>query len=213
MRENRAATGNYRSSHRFHLCDIYTRDILRRDRKSHRRLLHFQRHYPGPYSAERSEAGSSYWDPNLFLSSTFGFGHFSFAAAKGIDVVWDFVVGRFGQIVLAFMAYLVLRRSLSTYMEEQEMHIPVYASLAFDKTSLAALWATSCDLFGSLKPSWKPTAAFRGLNWRYVGYSIVLVYVLGFPTMVSVMTGTYADGFTPYQQQKPKFHHLTTSMN
>ena len=53
---------------------------------------------------------SSYWDPSLFLSITFGFGNFSYAAAKGIDVAWDLIVGRAGQILLAIISYPILRR-------------------------------------------------------------------------------------------------------
>ena len=135
---------------------------------------------------------SSYWNPSLFLSITFGFGHFSYAAAKGIDVAWDLVVGRVGQILLAILSYPVIRRSLYRAMEQQHVRIPTYAAFKFDKISLSALSVTTLDLLRSLKPSWRPIAVARAFNWRYLGYVIVLLYILGFSTIVSIMTGYQA---------------------
>ena len=126
-----------------------------------------------------------HWDPELFLSITFGFGQFTYAAAKGIDVVWDLVIGRLGQVFLAVLAYPVLRRSLATCMEVREVHFPVYASLAFDKVSLASLSATTRDLFGRKKADSRRSVLFS-FDWRYFSHALVLTYILGFPTMVSV---------------------------
>lgn len=57
------------------------------------------------------------WDPALFLSITLAFGRLSFTAAKAIDVIWDLFVGRGGQVLLGWVTYTIVRRSLVTAME------------------------------------------------------------------------------------------------
>ena len=137
------------------------------------------------------------WDPSLFLSITLGFGSFSFAAAKGIDICWDLIVGRGGQILLAVLSYPVIRRSLSSYMERRSVHYRVYASFAFDKISLITLASITCELLRRRKIAgrWNQKR-LRLLDWHFLGLASVLVYILAFPTMISVMTG-YQATFTP----------------
>ena len=62
------------------------------------------------------------------------------------------------------------------------------------------------SLLEPLKLTWRPTSIVRGLSWRYFGYVIVLLYILGFPTIVSVMTG-YQTASTP-SVERPGIHNL-----
>ena len=68
---------------------------------------------------------TSHWDPSFFLSITLAFEEFSCATAKGIDVAWDFTVGGFGQIILAIIAYPVIRRSSSYHVSKCLKKLPV----------------------------------------------------------------------------------------
>ena len=88
---------------------------------------------------------NQYWDPSLFLSVTLGCGDLQYTSARVIDIFWDLVVGRGGQAVLALLAYPVVRRSLRVQMERGSVHFKVFAALAFEKISSAALWATIRD--------------------------------------------------------------------
>ena len=147
---------------------------------------------------ERHPGYNPSWKPDLFLSITFGFGNFPYAAAKGNDICWDLLVGSIGQIVVAIVAYPVIRRSLSYYMERHSVHFDVYASIAFDKISQEALYTTICDLFKNLRPGEKvKTNVLSSFNWRFFGHTVVFLYILAFPTLVSVMPG-YQVKFTPF---------------
>lgn len=133
----------------------------------------------------------SWWDPSLFLSITIAFGKLSFPAAKGIDVCWDFLVGRVGQILLAVASYPILRRSLACAMEQRPVHVKTYSSIAFSGVSLSSLWAVLLEATRSL------SYGFRAFRWIILAQIIAIAYILGFATIVSVMTG-YSTAFTPW---------------
>lgn len=134
---------------------------------------------------------NSWWDPSLFLSITIGFGRLSFSAAKGIDICWDFLVGRVGQILLAVASYPILRRSLACAMERRPVHVKTYSSIAFSGVSLSSLWAVLLEAVRALR------YGFRGFPWIILAQIIAIAYILGFATIVSVMTG-YSTAFTPW---------------
>lgn len=155
------------------------------------------------------EVYNPYWQPDLFLTVTFGFGNMDYSLAKGIDVCWDLIVGRCGQVVLAYYTYPIIRRSLSTRMEHAPVHFPVFASIAFDKISSRSLWAVVRDLFGRSKkdpfaPSEMTHRKNRRLpwnwNWRWMAFIFVFAYLLGFPTLISIMTG-YQGRSIPWVQR------------
>ena len=54
------------------------------------------------------------WDHRLFFSISLAYGNFTFSTAKTIDVFWDLIVGRGGQLLLSVLVYSALRRSLLT---------------------------------------------------------------------------------------------------
>lgn len=56
---------------------------------------------PSPYNLS--------WDPALFISVTLGFGTFTFPVAKTIDVFWDLIVERGGQLLLVFLINPTIR--------------------------------------------------------------------------------------------------------
>lgn len=145
-----------------------------------------------------------YWQGSQFLSITLGFGRFPYALAKAIDVCWDLIVGRGGQLLLTFLAYPVIRRSLFLYMEQTPVNVPLYISVAFEKVSLLTLRAISRDLSRQLEQT--ANAAPSPPRLRYSGFCFIIGYILVFPTIFSVMTG-YQANWIPYIE-RPDNHAL-----
>lgn len=136
------------------------------------------------------------WAPSRFLWISLGFGNFSFAAAKGIDVVWDLAVGRGGQLLLIYLTYPIIRRSLLRAMVMFPIRLPMYASIAFDKVSLWTIWAAmrksltdSARVQGIQDPVERKGLTILWFLWRYFVIIPILAYILAFPTMMAIMTG------------------------
>lgn len=136
---------------------------------------------------------SLYWSRSLFLSPTISLGGFSYSAVRVMDVLWDLVIGRVGQLVLAVFSYPVLRRSLTRRIEHDPVSIPVYTSLAFRQTSPSALWTSACESTKKCFANKKPRLPDR----RFLGHALVLLYLLAFPTLAAVAT-SYQAKYTPY---------------
>lgn len=138
-----------------------------------------------------------YWQGSQFLSITLGFGRFPYALAKGIDVCWDLLVGRIGQLLLTSLAYPVVRQSFFSYMERTSARVPLYASIAFEQISSRSLLSIARNFRRVSKGS---EDAARSPFWRFTGFVCVLAYILMFPTLVSVMTG-YQANWIPYVER------------
>lgn len=106
--------------------------------------------------------------------------HFSFAAAKGIDVAWDLFVGQGGRLLLASISYIVFMDGLTRLLETSAVSYQLYATMVFDNSSLRSAWS-------SLK------AIFTGHGWRgrafLAWFFVASIYVLGFPALMSAATG------------------------
>jgi len=98
------------------------------------------------------DAKTTLWDSSLFLDITLGFGRLTFAEAKALDIAWDLVVGRGGQVLLVVMAYPIFRRTLRLCLESPSRGVPIdtFAAVAFSRISLdsarriARDFGTSC---------------------------------------------------------------------
>lgn len=132
------------------------------------------------------EGSNQKWDPKLWLSITLAFGKFSFSTAKAIDVSWDLIVGRGGQLLLAYLAYSTIRRSLAHSMMQTSWHMPVITRLTLDPVSLTGLLTSLQDLMN------------RRWSWRLCAYITVILYILVFTTIVSAMTGYRAKSSVYY---------------
>lgn len=120
------------------------------------------------------------WNPKLFLSITLASGKLTFPQAKAVDICWDLVVGRGGQMLLSVLTYPVIRKSLITLLEKRPLRMPLVTSLTFEHFSMRSWWA----LTKNLVHSW---------SWRLFGYLYVVIYLLAFGTLVSAMTGYQAN--------------------
>ncbi|KAK5116835.1 hypothetical protein LTR85_009095 [Meristemomyces frigidus] len=136
------------------------------------------------------------WVPSLFLSITFGLGNFTFSQAKGIDIVWDLVVGRGGQVLLVLIAYPIVRRALTLSNENRTTSFPLFSSVAFGGMSMSSLYRLCIcrDDRGRLAGSRRAPTRW---SWLHLTLAFVCIYVLAFPTVVSIMTG-YQAVLVPY---------------
>jgi hypothetical protein len=124
------------------------------------------------------------------LTINVAFGSYSFGIAKFIDVIWDVVVGRGGQFVLAFIAYRVHSGCLVRDLETRPVSYRLFSALSMDSGTLHSLWVVLTE-----SRRYKISSLIRLVS---IAYSIA--YVLSFPTLMGAMTG-YTTKWTPYVAQ------------
>ncbi|KAK5741520.1 hypothetical protein LTR17_003958 [Elasticomyces elasticus] len=142
-------------------------------------------HYRDPFDTESPPKQA--WMPSLFLSVTLGFGTFTFSEAKVIDVAWDLVVGRGGQFLLTLVTYPVVRRVLQYRMETTPATFRLFSSIALGH-SLS---------FSSLHALCTPPKAFVRRICLHSALVLIGLYLLAFPTILSIMT-SYQANLVPY---------------
>ncbi|SCN63954.1 uncharacterized protein FFB20_00171 [Fusarium fujikuroi] len=127
-----------------------------------------------------------WWAPRGFFQITLGWGRFSFGTAKLIDVVWDLVVGRGGQTVMAFVSWRVFVQYLQL-------------SLVTKPATYSTVWLIKIQKDNSALATWRLASGFFkvGLASKKVMCFIVwsALFILAFPTFASSMTG-----YTPYNK-------------
>ncbi|KAL1633020.1 hypothetical protein SLS58_011252, partial [Diplodia intermedia] len=137
---------------------------------------------------------TSPWDPRTIFAISLGFGSFDFAVAKGIDIAFDLIVGRGGQLLLGLIAYPVFTDVLLYSMETQSATYAYYAAVAFDTVSVSTMTQISKDLCQRPK-------ANRNLRIILVTSGLLLtsLYIVSFPTLASAATGytTLQDAVVP----------------
>ena len=116
--------------------------------------------------------------------------HFTFATAKGVDVMWDLFVGQGGRLLLAWISYIVFMDGLTRLLENSSVSYQLYATMVFDTTSLWSTWSTL-------------NAIFTGHGWRgrafLAWFFLASIYVLGFPAMMSAATGYVSPSTSGFQ--------------
>ncbi|KAG9659507.1 MFS general substrate transporter, partial [Aureobasidium melanogenum] len=127
------------------------------------------------------------WDASQFLDISLGFGRFKFGVAKGLDVAWDLIIGRGGQILLAIFSYRILGAVLLQSMETRAVSFYTYTAIGLDRGPLFCAWA-------SLRELWADRCQGKRVLVTVVFASL---YLLAFPTFVSTMTG-YKPIYTPW---------------
>lgn len=131
--------------------------------------------------------GTGDWIYNPFATDqlfqvTISFGSLSLATAKLIDVIWDIVVGRGGQVLLLAVCCKPLLRIFLASME-QLVSLDVFVAQAFDLGGIATLWWQSLNLLGFS----------QGRKARSLAYLVVIllmtIYITSFGTMLSAFSG------------------------
>ncbi|ROV94215.1 hypothetical protein VSDG_05680 [Cytospora chrysosperma] len=121
------------------------------------------------------------WKPAWTFQITLGFGSLSFTQAKAIDIVWDVVVGRFGQTVLAYFSWI----SFSAYVRVSMEHAPI---------TYRTFWTYFMQSEASFRATVRMIRDFtsrRGLGSRIAMVFMIstMIFVMAFPTLASAMTG------------------------
>lgn len=102
----------------------------------------------------------------------------SFATAKGIDIVWDLVVGQGGRVLLAWMAWRVFGEAVILIMEEEAVPCELFTYVAMT------------DVFNTAKGIYQTLRRNRSTRVRLILAWILLsiCYLSIFPTLISAAT-------------------------
>jgi hypothetical protein len=123
-----------------------------------------------------------------FFTINLGFGNFSYAAAKAIDIAWDLIAGRGGQALLIYLTWDILRSATQLTMEVASLDFPTFTAVVFDRTSVWSLWTM-------LRCSGRKIRSTRAGAALLLSAAICLLYILAWPTILAAMSGYLA----PYQ--------------
>jgi hypothetical protein len=131
------------------------------------------------------------WDSRLYFTINMSFGKFSFTTVKLIDACWDTLVGRGGQMLVAIVAYRVLRRSIALSMEICTYPISTVTAMFCQQIQLNSAW----ELLHGVHTR---HSDWSHMPWaspyiRLAAHISVFAYVLSFATLVSVMAGYRAE--------------------
>lgn len=120
------------------------------------------------------------WSIMSIFEITVFWGEFTFATAKFIDIVWDLVVGRAIQALLAWITYVVSTKALTKIMEDAQVSYKTFQGLAFVSPSLSSMAMVARELFTT-----------RGMKARTITLFFLFSssFVLAFPTLSSSMSG------------------------
>ena len=143
---------------------------------------------------------ASIWDPAYFFTIniivTGGSGGCTYTLAKIIDIIWDVVVGRGGQLILIYIAYRVFNRSLIYVMEKRAVSYQTYSAVSFGSTSLTSISQYLQNIH------W-PRSGSSWHSWRiFLAMTLASLYVVSMPTLLSAMTG-YAAVFAASIEMPP----------
>lgn len=138
-------------------------------------------------------------DSSYFFTPNLSFGTMTFTQVKVIDIAWDLIIGRGGQILLAWVNYHVFNEWLVYHMECHLTSYKLYAAVAFKTTSMSTIGILGKEFLAYGENTWR-----RFLRWLAI-LSMLLstLYVLSFPTLMAAMTG-YISKTEPYVEDYNK---------
>jgi hypothetical protein len=125
----------------------------------------------------------------------------TFTQVKVIDIAWDLIIGRGGQVLMAWVNWRVFNEWMVWFMEEHVAGFKMYAAVAFETTTLGTLGVLGKEILASQKGmGWLK----GGLRWlAVVSMFLSTLYVLSFPTLLAAMTGYIAKS-EPYVEDLDK---------
>lgn len=120
------------------------------------------------------------WNISGFFNINIFWGNFPFSTAKFIDIVWEIIVGRGGQALLAYITFKITTQALTRAMEKTPVSYNTFEALAFVPPSLQQTISLLRDMITN-----------RGIQGRLIMLWIVFssLFVLAFPSLVSAMSG------------------------
>ena len=142
---------------------------------------------------DKANHAGDLWKASSILSINLGFGRFGFGAAKWIDVLWDVVVGHCGQVLLAYLAYIVFAKAMMFSMESHPIDHDLFVGLAFKPFSAETMWTAASGLIREkLHHVGDARRRIHRHTWIMSALLPCGIYILVFPVMVSAMTGYQA---------------------
>ncbi|KAF1967900.1 hypothetical protein BU23DRAFT_592442 [Bimuria novae-zelandiae CBS 107.79] len=149
--------------------------------------------YPNGRWKEASGASWRIMDSSYFFTPNLAFGAMTFTQVKVVDITWDLLVGRGGQMLLAYANYRVFNEWLVWQMERWRTRWRMVVSVAFQTTTVGTLGVLGREWLCYGERSWA-----RWWRWIAVlGMVLGTTYVLSWPTLMAAMTG-YITTFEPY---------------
>jgi hypothetical protein len=144
--------------------------------------------YPNGLWRLSSTATWEIMDSSYFFTPNLSFGAMSFTQVKVIDIAWDLLVGRGGQLALAWVNWRVFNEWVVWHCEQHFTSWKMYAAVAFETTTLGTLGVLLKECISYGKGTWK-----RFFRWlALVSMFLSTLYVLSFPTLMAAMTGYIA---------------------
>ncbi|KAH7132172.1 hypothetical protein B0J11DRAFT_520999 [Dendryphion nanum] len=141
--------------------------------------------YPNGLWSEVPGATWEIMDSTYFFTPNLSFGNMKFTTAKIIDVGWDLLIGRGGQLLLAMVNYRVFNEWLVYHMEVHLTSYKLYAAVAFETTTMSTLGVLGKEFLAFGQSNW-----IRFFRWLAIlSMFLSTLYVLSFPTLMAAMTG------------------------
>lgn len=155
---------------------------------------------------------SSIWDPSNFFTITLPFtkgegdtctfgngetadlacGGYSFTQVKVIDLAWDVLVGRGGQLVIVAFAYGIFGDAVRALMDREEVGYDLFAAVAFHSGGISSIGTLLAHAVGNT-----PIPRTRHAVRVYWVMAAATTYIVAMPTLFSAMTG-YTSTYAPF---------------
>jgi hypothetical protein len=149
--------------------------------------------YPNGLWKEAAGATWRIMDSTYFFTPNLSFGNMTFTQVKVIDIAWDLLVGRGGQMGLAWVNWVVFNEWLVFHLERWDTSYKMYSTVALQTTSWTMLGVAAKEFLCFGEKSWA-----RFFRWLAMfSMFISTLYVLAFPTLMAAMTG-YITTYEPY---------------
>jgi hypothetical protein len=149
--------------------------------------------YPNGLWKEAAGATWRIMDSTYFFTPNLSFGNMTFTQVKVIDIAWDLIIGRGGQMCLAWVNWTVFSEWLVYHVERYKTSYKMFASVTLQTTSLTTLGVLAKEFLCFGERNW-------GRFFRWLAMFCMLIstlYVLAFPTLMAAMTG-YITTYEPY---------------
>lgn len=153
--------------------------------------------YPNGMWKESTGATWRIMDSSYFFTPNLSFGAMTFTQVKVIDITWDLLVGRGGQMLLAWVNYRVFNEWLLYHMEMHRTSYKMYTSVAFQTTTMGTLGVLAKEWLAFGEKSWRRFFRWLAMLCMLIG----TLYVLAFPTLMAAMTG-YITTYEPYVEDE-----------
>jgi hypothetical protein len=151
--------------------------------------------YPNGLWKEATGATWRIMDSTYFFTPNLSFGNMTFTQVKVIDIAWDLLVGRGGQMALAWVNWTVFNEWLVYHAERWRTSYKMYTAVALQTTSWTMMGVAAKEFLCFGERSWERFFRWLAMFCLFIS----TLYVLAFPTLMAAMTG-YITTYEPYME-------------